>query len=396
MAGPLAGYRILDLSAVISGPYCSMILADQGADVIKVEPPETGDFTRGAGNKNGGLSAAFLNNNRNKRSIAIDLKTADGVALVKKLAAKSDVIMQNFRPGVVDRMGIGEAAIRAVAPDIIYVSISGFGEQGPFSHKPVYDPIIQALSGLASVQGGADTQRPRLIRTILPDKLTAITAAQAVTAALLARAKTGEGQHVRLSMLEAVIAFLWSSDMGAQTYIGKKVSQQRAASFIDLIYETRDGYMSVAVMTNAQWAGLTRALQRPEWLDDPRFATTELRDLNIDERLSLTQSVLIERTTDDWMARLEAEGVPCAPVLTRNDMIAHPQILATDIIMQSEHPAAGPLRQARTPARFSGTSPEYRHGAPQLGQHRSEILREAGISEYDEHKLEQKGVFGSR
>ncbi|HBC54857.1 MAG TPA: carnitine dehydratase, partial [Alphaproteobacteria bacterium] len=203
-------------------------------------------------------------------------------------------------------------------------------------------------------------------------------------------------QHVRLSMLEAVVAFLWSSDMGAQTYIGKKVSQQRAASFIDLIYETRDGYMSVAVMTNTQWAGLTRALQRPEWLDDPRFATTELRDLNIDERLSLTQSVLIERTTDDWMARLEAEGVPCAPVLTRNDMITHPQILATDIIMQSEHPAAGPLRQARTPARFSGTSPEYRHGAPQLGQHRSEILREAGISEDDEHKLEQKGVFGSR
>ena len=276
----------------------------------------------------------------------------------------------------------------------MYVSISGFGEQGPFAHKPVYDPIIQALSGLASVQGGSDTERPRLIRTILPDKLTAITAAQAVTAALLARAKTGEGQHVRLSMLEAVISFLWSSDMGAQTYVGKTVSQQRAASFIDLIYETRDGYMSVAVMTNTQWAGLTRALQRPEWLDDPRFATTELRDLNIDDRLSLTQSVLIERTTDDWMERLEAEGVPCAPVLTRNDMIAHPQILATDIITHSEHPAAGPLRQARNPARFSKTSTEMRHGAPLLGEHRSEILCEAGISEDHEQLLEQKGVFG--
>ena len=313
MPGPLHGYRILDLSAVISGPYGTMILADQGADVIKVEPPGIGDFTRTAGNKSGGMSASFLNNNRNKRSIVVNLRHPDGVAVVKRIATTCDVLVQNFRPGVVDRLGVGEAAIRAVAPSIIYVSITGFGETGPFSQKPVYDPIVQALSGLASVQGGSDAERPRLVRTILPDKLTAITSAQAITAALLARSRTGIGQHVRLSMIDAVVAFLWSSDMGAQTYIGREVSQQRAASFIDLIYETSDGYMSVAVMTNVQWAALTGALKRSEWLEDPRFATPELRDLNINDRLALIQSVLVTRATAEWMRLLDEAGVPCAP-----------------------------------------------------------------------------------
>jgi crotonobetainyl-CoA:carnitine CoA-transferase CaiB-like acyl-CoA transferase len=380
MPGPLHGFRILDLSAVISGPYGTMILADQGADVIKVEPPGRGDFTRAAGNKSGGLSASFLNNNRNKRSIALDIRHPDGAAAVKRLAATCDVLVQNFRPGVMERLGLGEAAIRAVAPKIVYVSISGFGEAGPFAHKPVYDPIIQALSGLASVQGGSDDQRPRLVRTILPDKVTAITAAQAITAALLARSRTGEGQHVRLSMMDAVVAFLWSSDMGGQTYVGREVSQQRAASFIDLIYETGDGHMSVAVMTNEQWGAFCRVAGRPEWVADPRFATPELRDLNIDARLELIQSVLRGRTTAEWMAILDEAGVPCAPVLTRREMIGHPQITAGGIVVESEHPQAGHLRQARNAARFSVTVPEHRRGAPLLGQHGEEILAEAGFA----------------
>ncbi|HJQ60802.1 MAG TPA: CoA transferase, partial [Vineibacter sp.] len=299
------------------------------------------------------------------------------------------------RPGVVDRLGVGEAAIRAVAPKIIYVSISGFGESGPFSGKPVYDPIIQALSGLASVQGGSDAVRPRLIRTIVPDKVTAITAAQAITAALLARERTGEGQHVRLSMLDAIVAFLWSSDMGAQTYVGRAVSQQRAASFIDLIYETKDGHMSVAVMTNEQWAALARAVDHPEWLDDPRFATTELRDLNIDARLELIQSVLIGRTTADWMSILDPAGVPCAPVLTRSQMIDHPQIAATGIIVENDHPRAGRLRQTRNAARFSGTSPEHRRGAPLLGEHTYDVLREAGFSNTEIDRLRATALAGA-
>ncbi|MDF1733980.1 MAG: CoA transferase [Minwuia sp.] len=394
MAGPLSGFRILDLSAVISGPFGTMILADQGADVIKVEPVG-GDFTRAAGNRMNGMSASFLNNNRNKRSIAVDLKAPGGVDLIKRLAKDADVLVQNFRPGVMDRLGLGEDAIREVRPDIVYVSLSGFGEKGPFSGKPVYDPIVQALSGLASVQGGSDQQRPRLLRTILPDKLTAITASQAITAALLARERTGEGQHVRLSMLDAVVAFLWSSDMGGQTYVGKDVSQQRAASYIDLIYETKDGHMSVAVMTNPQWKALAEATGHPEWLADPRFATTELRDLNINDRLELIQSVLVERTTDEWMALLEPAGVPCAPVLHRKDMIHHPQVQASGIVMENDHPVAGPLRQARNAARFSATEPEYRFGAPQLGEHTDEILREAGFSDVEIVRMREQGTVMS-
>ncbi|MBT4720333.1 MAG: CoA transferase, partial [Rhodospirillaceae bacterium] len=213
MPGPLDGFRILDLTAVVSGPYATMILADQGADVIKVEPQARGDFTRSAGNRSGGLSASFLNNNRNKRSISIDLKTQDGVELVKRLAMGCDVMVQNFRPGVVERMGIGEDAIRGHAPSIIYVSISGFGETGPYAGKPVYDPLVQALSGLASVQGGSDDERPRLVRTILPDKLTGITVGQAITAALLARTRTGEGQHVDMSLLDTQVAWLVNEGM---------------------------------------------------------------------------------------------------------------------------------------------------------------------------------------
>ena len=393
MPGPLDGIRILDLSAVISGPFGTMILADQGADVIKVEPPGRGDFTRAAGNRNGGMSASFLNNNRNKRSIAIDLKSPKGVEVVKRLATLSDVVVQNFRPGVVERLGIGEVDLRKLKRDIIYVSISGYGEAGPYSDRPVYDPIIQALSGLASIQGGSDEARPRLVRTIVPDKLTGVTASQAITAALLAKERTGEGQHVRLSMLDSIIAFLWSSDMGGQTFVDKEVTPQRAASFIDLIYETSDGYMSVAVMTNPQWEALCLAFDHPEWLEDPRFETTALRDLNIDARLGLIQSVLETNTTRHWLNLLEPVGVPCAPVLKRKEILDHPQVLASEIIQENDHPQAGRLRQSRNAARFSKTEPEHRRGAPTLGEHTSEILAEAGYIDEEIEDLKSGGVI---
>ena len=394
MSGPLEGYRIVDLTSMIAGPFATMILGDQGADVIKVEIPGQGDHVRTGGNRSGGLSASFLNNNRNKRSITIDLKDDTGREVFRRLVAGADVLVQNFRPGVVDRLGIGEAAVRELAPEIIYVSISGFGEKGSFVSKPVYDPIVQALSGLASVQGGSDANRPRLVRTIVPDKVTALTAAQAITAALLARQRTGQGQHVRLSMLDAVVAFLWSSDMGGQTFVGKTVSEQRAASFVDLIYQTKDGFMSVAVMSDREWAGLTRALDRPEWLGDPRFTTPALRDQNIDDRLSMIQDVLAGRTTEEWMERLEAEGVPCAPVLTRNALVHHPQIAAGDTLVETDHPQAGRLRQARPAARFQATPAAIRRGAPQLGEHTDEILVELGLSKAESAALRTAGAVG--
>ena len=380
MPGPLDGYRVIDLTSMVSGPFATMMLGDQGADVIKVEAPGGGDHVRSGGFRAGGLAAQFINTNRNKRSIAVDLKNPQGCDVVLRLAAGADVFIQNFRPGVVERLGVGEPDVRAVNPDIVYVSINGFGESGPYATKRVYDPIIQAASGLASVQGGSDDQRPRLVRTILPDKVTALTATQAVTAALLARARTGEGQHVRLSMLDAVVSFLWASDMGGQTFVEQPDDSQRAASFIDLIYETADGFMSVAVMSDREWRGLAKAAERPEWLEDARFGTPALRDENIDDRLALTQEVLRTRTTAEWMARLEAEDVPCAPVLTRKALVAHPQVAALGTLVEYDHEHAGRLRQARPAARFEATPSAVRRGAPLLGEHTDALLGEAGFS----------------
>jgi crotonobetainyl-CoA:carnitine CoA-transferase CaiB-like acyl-CoA transferase len=392
MRGPLHGYRVVDLTSMVSGPSATMLLADQGADVIKVENPQGGDHTRAAANQRGGFSASFLNNNRNKRSIALDLKASAAVEILKRLIGTADVFVQNFRTGVIDRMGFGEKAVRALAPDIIYVSISGFGEEGPYAQKPVYDPLIQALSGLASIQGGSDQERPRLVRTIVPDKLTGVVAAQAITAALLARERTGKGQHVRLSMLDAVIAFLWGSDMGSQTFVGGEFPQQEAASFIDLIYETQDGYISAAVQTDREWAALTGALNKPEWLDDPRFRTPALRHKHINERLAMTQEVLATRPAAEWLERLTAAGVPCAPVLTRSSMIEHPQVVANGIVVETEHPAAGRLRQARPAARFTVTTPSHQRGGPALGEHTEEILAEIGYSDAEIVALRAEGV----
>jgi crotonobetainyl-CoA:carnitine CoA-transferase CaiB-like acyl-CoA transferase len=375
----LHGFRIVDLTSNVSGPLATMILGDQGADVIKVEPPD-GDSTRHGANRRRGFSASFVNNNRNKRSIVLNLKEPAALDVLKRLVATADVFTQNYRPGVAERLGVGEDAIRAVKPDIVYVSTSGFGEKGPYAQAPAYDPVIQGFSGLATVQAGSDEARPRLLRTILPDKLTAITASQAITAALLARERTGEGQHVRLSMLDAVVAFLWSSDMSGQTFVGEEPPEQEAASSIDLIYETADGYITAAVVTDRQWQGLTRALDRPEWLDDKRFRTPSLRTQNIDARLQLTQEALLGRSSAEWLERLTAADVPCGPVLTRNQMIRHPHIAAMELIEEYDHPRAGRLRQTRAAARFSKTPTAIRRGAPGLGEHTEEVLRELGCS----------------
>src|SRR5712691_12831638 len=258
MPGPLHGYRVVDLTSNVAGPLGTMVLGDQGADIIKVEVPDGGDHTRAGGNRRAGFTASFLNNNRSKRSIVLDLKTAAGLQALMRLVAGADVFVQNFRPGVAERLGVGEDAVRAASPKIVYVSISGFGEKGPYAEKPAYDPVIQGFSGLATIQAGSDEARPRLLRTILPDKLTAITASQAITSALLARERTGEGQHVRLSMLEAVLTFMWASDMGSQTFVGEEPVRQEAASAIDLIYQTADRWITAAVVTDRQWQGLTR------------------------------------------------------------------------------------------------------------------------------------------
>jgi crotonobetainyl-CoA:carnitine CoA-transferase CaiB-like acyl-CoA transferase len=395
MPGALHGFKIVDLTQNVAGPLCTMILADEGAEVIKVEPLDGGDHTRLSGQRRAGFAASFLNNNRNKRSICIDLKAPEGVALVRRLCAGADVFMQNFRPGVVERLGLGEAEIRAASPKIVYVSVSGFGEVGPYAGKPVYDPVIQAYSGLATVQAGSDEARPRMLRTILPDKLTAITASQAVTAALLARERTGEGQHVRLSMLEAVLQFLWASDFGDQTFVGDEPARQEAASSTDLVYETADGWITVAVQTNAQWVALCGALDREEWLGDPRFRTPALRQQNVNDRMRLTQEALKAGNSADWLDKLTKAQVPCAPVLTRNQVMHAPQVEALGLVVETMHHKAGKLRQTRPAARFSRTPSEICRGAPVLGEDTGAILAELGLSATEVAALREAGVINA-
>jgi len=378
MPGPLTGYRIIDVTQMISGPMATMLLADQGADVIKVEPPGMGDLTRALGGPRG-MSPTFSVVNRNKRSIVINLKDRRGVELLEQLVAAADLFVQNFRPGVVEQMGIGEAALRRIKPNLVYVSISGFGESGPYVHKRVYGPVIQALSGLASSQGDPVSGRPRMMRLIIPDKVTALTAAQAMTAALLARERTGKGQHVRLAMLDAVISFLWPEAMVVHTFIGAENVVTRP-NVRDLVFEIADGYITVGVVSDAEWLGLTRALERPEWLDDPRFKTPAGRVKHADARLELTAEVIKTRTSAEWLARLDAEQVPCAPILSRTDLLTDPQIAANALIVEFDHPHVGRMRQARPAARFDGTPAELRSPAPLLGEHTDAVLTELGVS----------------
>ena len=392
MPGPLEGIRILDLTSMVSGPLATMTLGDQGAEIIKVETVDGGDYARHVATRRGGFSASFLNNNRNKRSVTLNLKDPRGIAALMRLAETADVFVQNFRPGVAERMGLGEDAIRTVAPSIVYVSICGFGERGPFAQKPVFDPLVQAVSGLTTVQAGSDTARPKLVRTIVPDKLTAIQASQAITAALFARERSGEGQHVRLSMLDTVVAFLWSSDMGGHTFVGDEDEIEEAQSFIDLIYETKDGYITVAVMQDKSWAGFARAAGRPGLLEDERFNTPARRDINRNARLDLIQEILMEATAEEWIGRLEAEDVPCAPVLTRSEVRRHPQIAANGLVIETDHPQAGRLRQARQPAQFSGTPLAPPAGAPVLGADTAGVLAEAGFDAGEIQGLIAQGI----
>ena len=391
MPGALDGYRIIEIAQVLSGPLATRILADQGADVIKVEPP-TGDIVRHVGGIDG-LTPVFMSTNRNKRSLVLDLGSPDGLEALKRLVKTADVFVQNSRPGVAERLGVGADELRTLNPRLIYASISGFGESGPYSGKRVYDPLIQAMSGLTDIQQGPDG-RPGLIRLIVPDKVTGLTAAQAITAALLARERTGEGQHIRLAMLDAVIGFAWPEGMAYHTFLrdgkpfGKPVQRR------DLVYKSADGYIVVSTVAHREFAGFCRAAGKTEWLEDPRFLDTAGLVANAKERLDLMAEVLLTRKTDDWIEALDREDVPCAPVLRRDQLHENEQIQNNEIMVDAKHPIAGEFRQARPPERMDGTPSGIARFAPSLGEHTDEILTEIGMSSAEIESLRSSGVLG--
>jgi crotonobetainyl-CoA:carnitine CoA-transferase CaiB-like acyl-CoA transferase len=388
VSGPLSGVRVIDLTTVVSGPVCTALLADQGASVIKIEPPE-GDIIRHTAG-DGEFTAMFVACNRGKRSLALDLKQPAACDVVRRLAAVSEVFVQNFRPGAMDRLGLGAEALRALNPRLIYVSISGVGEVGPYAKQRVYDPVIQSLSGLADVQTDADTGRPRMVRTIIADKTTGAFAAQAICAALFARERTGEGQHIRLSMLDAMVAFLWPEAMSDQAIPGR--AKAAGPPRPDLIFRTADGFITAGSVSNAEWRGLCTALDKPEWIDDPRFHTPAERSANAAERLTLVGDVLETRPTKEWLSRLAANDVPSAPVLRRDDVLTDPQVVFNGLIETIDQPGLGPIRQARPAARFDGTPAAIRAPAPSIGQHTEAVLVELGLAPADIAALVASGA----
>jgi len=392
MSGPLTGFKVLDMSRVLAGPAATVLLADQGADVVKVEPLR-GDVVRAMGG--GGVTPGFVTANRGKRSIALDLKSDAGIDVVKRLAVDADVFVQNFRPGAIDGMGLGEPVIRAINPRIIYVSMSGFGEKGPYAHKRVYDPVIQALSGLADLQATDEHDRPRMIRTVIPDKTTGITTAQAITAALLSRERTGEGQHVRVAMLDVMIAYLWQEGLGGLTMVGEEHRVKRGQRSKDLIYETSDGYITAGAVSDAEWKGMCAALDKPQWLTDERFATPRARGMNAKLRLEMTAEVLRTNTTEYWLERLDACEVPSAPVLSRPEVIEQEQVQVNQILTEYDQPGLGRVRQPRPAARFEATPTNTEQVAAALGEHGHEILREAGFAENEIENLTASGVLAT-
>ena len=392
MSGPLTGFRVIDLTTMVSGPVATMMLGDQGADVIKIEPPG-GEYMRKAGVPYRGMPSSFLSCNRSKRSLAIDLKKPKGLEVVKKLVATADVLVQNFRPGAIERMGLGEDIVRSIQPKIIFVSISGFGDSGPYAGQRVYDPIIQAISGLADIQRDRESGEPRMVRTIIPDKTTSVTAAQAITAALLHRERTGDGQHIRLSMLDTMIAYLWPEGMSGLNFVGNEVDPAKAQMGLDLVFKTVDGYITAAAVSDAEWAGFCRAIRHDEWIEDSKFKTPADRSRNQSLRRQMMSDELAKWKSEEILKRMKIEDVPCAPILDRWSILEDEQVQENEVIEIHDHPTLGNVRQPRPAARFDRSPTKVTALAPFLGADNSAILAEAGYAEADIDRLELDGVL---
>jgi crotonobetainyl-CoA:carnitine CoA-transferase CaiB-like acyl-CoA transferase len=383
MSGPLKGVRVLDLTGVVSGPFATMFLADQGADVLKIEPIG-GDITRRSRatiDKAGEFSALFISSNRGKRSLSIDIKSDAGRGVLAKLVAQADVLVQNFRPGTMERLGFGPDDLRKRHPRLIYVSISGVGETGPYVKKRVYDPIIQGLSGFADIQSQPVTNRPQMIRTIVADKTTAIFTAQAVSSALYAREKTGQGDYIQVAMLDAMISYLWPEGMMQYTVVGAEATTADPNDRPDLVFKTSDGYITAGTISDSEWQGFCRASGDPELAKDPRFATPSARSVNATARINKMAEYIAQHTTAEWLERLDAADVPCAPILRRGEIIRNEQVVARGLIEEFDQPTVGRVRQPKPAAIFEVNKAVIGGPAPRVGEHTHVVLRDLGYSE---------------
>ena len=392
--GPLDGVRVLDLTRVVAGPYCSMFLGDLGADVVKVEQPGAGDDTRGWGPPfAGGESAYYLCINRNKRSLTLDLKSKRAVELLRQLVKVADVVIENFRPGTMERLGLGEPDLRKLNPRLIYASLTGFGADGPMSDWPGYDLIVQAWGGLMSITGTPDGE-PVKVGVAIIDLVAGLMLGKSITAALFAREKIGVGQRIDTSLLEAEVASL--INVGSNYLVGGKIPSRWGNAHPNIVpyqnFKTADGYLVIGVASEVIWKRFCQAIGRAELTNDGRFADNAKRVENRIELIELLSAIFLQRDNDAWFKLLTDAEVPCAPVQTIDQVFKAPQVLHREMLMHVDHPTAGKVPIAGIPVKFSVTPASVRLPPPLLGEHNGEILKSwLGMSDeaVDEFKNEK-------
>jgi crotonobetainyl-CoA:carnitine CoA-transferase CaiB-like acyl-CoA transferase len=380
---PLEGLRVLDLSRALAGPYCTMMLGDLGADVIKLEQPGRGDESRGwgppfVGKPYGpypGESTYFLSANRNKRSITVNLKSPEGQEIVRRLAGMSDALVENFRTGTLDEMGLGYDDLRAVNPRLVYCSISGYGRTGPYAERPGYDFVIQAEGGMMGITGPEEGQ-PYRVGIPIVDITAGMFSATAILAALRARDMTGEGQLIDLSLLDTVAALL--TNVASNYLVGGEGHRRLGNAHPNITpyeaFSARDRWFALAVANERQWAILCGVIGQPELKDDPRFANNNARVANRAALREVLNRAFQARDADDWLARFQEAGLPCGPINTIPDVFAHPQAEARGLVLEAEHPTAEKVRFPGFPYKFEHTPAVVRRPPPLLGQHTAEVL----------------------
>ena len=389
---PLEGINVLEFSTMITASFAAMMMAEQGASVIKVEPIELGDPMRYLGSQKGGISSLFANCNRGKRSLRLDIKSEQGREIIKELVADTDVILCNFRPGVMDGHGLGSDVLRGINPRLIYCAVTGFGLEGPDRDKPAYDPVIQAQAGFAAVQGqGKDG--PEFVRNLTCDKVTAYTACQAVTAALYVREKTKEGQHIDLSMMDAGLFFLFPDGFMHQTLLDDDAEHNPPLS--ELLYDltvTKDGGVTLSAATQAQQVGLLTAIDQLHLFADERFNSQEKLIANIVEFREIMKDEFLKFETDDLLEKLKEHDVPAAKCLTYDEVLNHQQYAANASTDVFDHPFMGKMRRVKSPALFHGERLEPGSASPAHGEQSEQVLSDLGRTEQQIAELISSGV----
>ncbi|WP_088155129.1 CaiB/BaiF CoA transferase family protein [Achromobacter xylosoxidans] len=401
----LTGIRVLDLSRILAGPWCTQNLADLGADVIKIERPRVGDDTRAWGPpflKDGAgqdteESAYYLSANRNKRSVEADMATPAGAALIRELAAASDILVENFKVGGLAKYGLDYNSLKQVNPRLIYCSVTGFGQDGPYAQHPGYDFMIQGLGGLMSITGERDDLPgggPQKAGVAVTDIITGMYATVAILAALQERHNSGLGQHLDIALLDSHIAMLANQN---SNYFNSGVAPQRAGNAHQnvvpyQVFAASDGHLIVATGNESQYRAYCRAIGAPELGDDPRFATNRMRLANRELLVGLLTEIMRQGKRDDWIAKLEAVGVPCGPINDIAQAQAHPQALARQLRRDMPHPAGGVAAVTASPLRLSASPVEYRRAPPLLGEHTEEVLREVLGKTQEEIAIFREGL----